>query len=95
MSILLEALYMVANTILSIYFFIVIIAALITWVNPDPYNPIVRILRNLTEPVFRFVRRILPFVVIQGLDLSPVVVLVAIQVAQLLLRRLMLTTLLH
>lgn len=88
MIILLKAVYLVASAIINIYFFIVIIAALITWVNPDPYNPIVRILRGLTEPVFRFVRRVIPFVVIQGLDLSPVVVLVGLQLVQLLLREL-------
>ncbi|THB71571.1 MAG: YggT family protein [Desulfovibrio sp.] len=85
MSFLLKAIILVASTIINIYFFIVIIAALITWVSPDPYNPIVQILRRLTEPVFRLVRRVLPFVVIQGVDLSPVVVLIVLQVAQQLL----------
>ncbi len=85
MSFLLKAIILVASTIINIYFFIVIIAALITWVSPDPYNPIVQILRRLTEPVFRLVRRVLPFVVIQGVDLSPVVVLIALQVVQQLL----------
>jgi YggT family protein len=58
---------------------IVIIAALLSWVNPDPYNPIVRILHNLTEPVFYRVRKWLPFTYIGGIDLSPIVVLLAIQ----------------
>ena len=57
---------------------VVIISALLTWVNPDPYNPIVRTLRNLTEPVFWRIRRWMPFLNVGGLDLSPVVVLLAI-----------------
>jgi YggT family protein len=65
--------------VLTLYFWIVIISALLTWVNPDPYNPIVRILRNLTEPVFYRVRRWVPFTYMGGIDLSPIVVLLAIQ----------------
>ncbi|RQD61793.1 MAG: YggT family protein [Desulfonatronovibrio sp. MSAO_Bac4] len=75
----LTAIISVADTLLSLYFWIVIISALLSWVNPDPYNPIVRILRNLTEPVFNQVRRLIPFTNIGGIDLSPVVVLIAIQ----------------
>ena len=52
---------------------IVIIAALISWVNPDPYNPIVRFLYSVTEPVFAMVRRRLPFPPM-GIDLSPLIV---------------------
>ncbi len=64
---------------LNAYFWIVIISAVLTWVNPDPYNPIVRALRGLTEPVFLQIRRKLPFVMVGGLDLSPIVVLLAIK----------------
>lgn len=76
---LLAAIASVIGTVLTLYFWIVIISAVISWVNPDPYNPIVRILRNLTEPVFARIRRWIPFVVIGGIDLSPIVVLLAIQ----------------
>lgn len=79
LSNLLQAFASVIDTLLTLYFWIVIIAALLSWVNPDPYNPIVRILHNLTEPVFYRVRKWLPFTYIGGLDLSPVVVLLAIQ----------------
>ena len=48
-----------------------------SWVNPDPYNPIVRFLYGITEPVFAFVRRYLP-ILPMGLDLSPLIVLLAI-----------------
>ncbi|WP_028574499.1 YggT family protein [Desulfonatronovibrio hydrogenovorans] len=75
----LTAIISVADTLLSLYFWIVIISALLSWVNPDPYNPIVRILRNLTEPVFYRVRTWIPFTNLGGIDLSPVVVLIGIQ----------------
>jgi YggT family protein len=67
----------VLDIVLNIYMWIVIIAALISWVNPDPYNPIVRFLYSVTEPVFGFVRRRLPLPPM-AIDLSPIVVLLAI-----------------
>ena len=79
------AIAMVLGYLLWIYWWIVLIAVLLTWVNPDPYNPIVRFLRNVTEPVFYQVRRRLPFVVIGGWDLSPIVVMLAIRVLQIVL----------
>ncbi len=57
---------------------IVIIAALVSWVNPDPRNPIVRFLRGVTEPLFRPFRRLLPASRTGGIDLSPLFVLLII-----------------
>ena len=71
----LSAIALVLGSLLNIYFWIVVIAAVLTWVRPDPYNPIVRTLRLLTEPVFYRV----PFTYTSGLDFSPVVVLLAIE----------------
>jgi YggT family protein len=62
---------------LEIYMWLIIARALISWVNPDPYNPIVRFLYNVTEPVLSYLRRRFPMVY-GGLDLSPLVVLAAI-----------------
>jgi YggT family protein len=76
---LLHAVAVVLNIALSLYFWVVIISAILSWVSPDPYNPVVRIIRSLTEPVFAMVRRWLPFTFISGLDLSPIVVLLGIQ----------------
>ena len=76
------ALAQVISFLLTAYFWVVIAASIITWVNPDPYNPIVRFLRSATDPVLYRIRRYFPFVVVGGLDLSPVVVLLAVQVAQ-------------
>lgn len=76
---LLFAIAQVISTVLTLYFWVVIISACLSWVNPDPYNPIVRFLRSMTEPVFYRIRRWLPFVVVGGFDLSPIVVLLVIQ----------------
>ncbi|MDD2220229.1 MAG: YggT family protein [Desulfoplanes sp.] len=84
---LLQAVASVLDTLLSLYFWVVIISALLTWVNPDPYNPIVRILRNLTEPVFYRIRKWIPFTYISGIDFSPVVLLLAIQFVKIFLIR--------
>lgn len=75
----LGALASVMGYLLNIYFWIVVIASLITWVNPNPYNPIVRGLRMLTEPVFYRVRKWLPFTYAGGIDFSPVIVLIGIE----------------
>lgn len=77
----------ILDSLLSLYFWIVIIAVLLTWVRPDPYNPIVRTLNALTEPVLYRIRRLLPFTYISGLDLSPVVLLIAIQLIQMVVIR--------
>ncbi|MBV8055443.1 MAG: YggT family protein [Deltaproteobacteria bacterium] len=65
--------------LLSLYFWIVIISAVLSWIEPNPYNPIVRVIYSLTEPVFDFVREHLP-VIFSGIDLSPLVVIIVIQI---------------
>lgn len=70
----------VLDALLELYKWIIIVAALISWVNPDPYNPIVRFLYRATEPVLRPIRRRIGFGM--GLDLSPVIVLLAIMFLQ-------------
>jgi YggT family protein len=62
---------------LSLYMYIIIARALISWVNPDPYNPIVRFLNSITEPVLYRIRRKLPLF-FGGMDFSPIVVILAI-----------------
>ena len=57
--------------VLNLYFWVVIVAAVLSWVRPDPYNPVVRALRTLTEPVFYRVRKWLPFTYTNGIDFSP------------------------
>ena len=62
---------------IQIYIWIIIIRALISWVSPDPSNPVVRFLYRATEPVLQPVRRRLPTYQI-GLDLSPMLVIFAL-----------------
>ncbi len=68
--------------LLSLYSWVIIAAALITWVSPDPRNPIVQLLSRVTEPVLRPVRQLLPPWKTGGLDLSPLIVLIAIQIVE-------------
>ncbi|MBI2061193.1 MAG: YggT family protein [Nitrospirae bacterium] len=79
----LAGLAVVLDGLLTFYFWIVVVGALISWVNPDPYNPIVRFLRGVTEPVFRPIRRLLGrWMMVSGIDLSPLVVILLIQFLQ-------------
>ena len=71
----------VVNAVLNIYWWIIIASAVLSWVNPDPYNPIVRFLRSATEPVMYRVRRVLPLA-FGGVDFTPIVVLLAITFLQ-------------
>ena len=66
---------------LSLYMWIIIGRAVISWVNPDPYNPIVRFLNSATEPVLYPIRRRLP-VYLGGIDFSPIIVILAIVFCQ-------------
>ncbi len=72
----LSAIAQVLNMLLSLYMWIIIARAVLSWVNPDPYNPIVRFINQATEPVLYQVRRYLPS--FGGIDFSPIVVLLLI-----------------
>ena len=78
LSTLIEAIAQILHMVLNIYIWVVIISALITWVRPDPYNPIVQILRRLTEPVYETMRRYFP-TVIGGIDLAPIILIIGLQ----------------
>ena len=77
---LLEAIAFILNSALTIYMWIIIISSLLTWVNPDPYNPIVRFLYSVTDPVLRPIRRRLGMAM--GIDISPLIVIFAIMFAR-------------
>ena len=80
LSNLLTAIAGVLGMVLTLYMYIVIARALLSWVNPDPRNPIVRFLYNATEPLLYRVRRVLPSM--GGVDFSPLVVIVGIYFLQ-------------
>ena len=83
MSALIYALVQVIHTVINLYIWMIIIAAVLSFVQPNPSNPTVRSLivglYRLTEPAFAWVRRKMPFVVVGGIDLSPIVILLALQ----------------
>ena len=67
----------VLDIVLTLYMWIIIARAVISWVNPDPYNPIVRFLSSVTEPVLFPIRRRLP-ISLGGIDFSPIIVILVI-----------------
>jgi len=73
-STLIQALAQILHMVINIYIWVVIIAALVSWVRPDAYNPIVQTLYRLTEPVYAWIRRYIPTVV-GGIDLAPLIVI--------------------
>ncbi len=74
---LLIAVAKVLDVVLVVFMWIVIARAILSWVSPDPYNPIVRFIHNITEPVLSQIRRRLP-VNFGGIDFSPILVLLAV-----------------
>jgi YggT family protein len=72
----LQAVAQILHMAINIYVWIVIISALSSWLNPDPYNPIVRFLRGATEPLLYRIRRFLPMA--GGIDFSPLVLILAL-----------------
>lgn len=71
------AIAQIVDLAFSIYIFIVIARALVSWVSPDPYNPIVRFLHSATDPVLSRIQRLLPLQ-FGGIDFSPVVLLIGL-----------------
>jgi YggT family protein len=74
---LLAAVAEVLRWVLNIFMWIVIARAILSWVNPDPYNPIVRFIHNVTEPVLYQIRKRIPLN-FGGMDFSPIIVLLAV-----------------
>ncbi len=82
-------LYYLIRSIGTLYIWIIIIASFLSFVRPDPYNPIVQVLTRLTEPAFAFIRKKLPFVVMSGIDLSPLVIIFGLQFIDIIVRNLL------
>ncbi len=73
----LSSVLVVVLGIISLYKWVIIISALLSWVQPDPYNPIVQMLNRLTQPAYALVRRYIP-TVFGGMDLAPLVIIFAL-----------------
>ena len=71
--------------LINVYIWVVIIAALLSFVNPDPYNPIVQFLSRVTKPAYSFVRRLMR-TDFNGLDLAPLVIIIGLQVITILIQ---------
>jgi len=69
----------IALSVINIYIWVVIIAALLSFVNPDPYNPIVQFLYRTTNPAYAFVRRFIK-TQFNGIDLAPLVIIIGLQI---------------
>lgn len=80
---LLTALAQITDLVLNLVLFLIFIRAIISWVNPDPYNPIVQFLYKTTEPVLEPIRRFLPLGFRFGIDISPIVAFLLIRFLQL------------
>ena len=75
-GIVIQGLYDLIQLIIDIFIFAIFIQAILSWVNPDPYNPVSGLLRSLTSPVLGPVRKLLP--AMGGFDLSPIVALIGL-----------------
>ncbi len=74
----------IVHSLITVYIWILIIGALLSWVRPDPYNPIVQIIYRLTEPAYKLLRRFMP-TVFNGLDLAPIILIVALNIIDVIL----------
>lgn len=74
----------IIHSLLTIYIWVVIIGALLSWVRPDPYNPIVQIIHRLTQPAYDLIRRLMP-TVFNGLDMAPIILIVGLNVIDIIL----------
>ena len=68
----------VLDIILTMLYWLILVRALISWVSPDPFNPIVEFLYKVTEPILYPIRKLLPFSLKFGIDISPIIAFLAI-----------------
>ncbi len=90
MSVILFAIAQLIHTVITLYIWIVIISALLSFVQPNPHNQLVQIIYRLTEPVYSWVRVKFPFMVFSGVDLSPLAIILALQFIDTILMRILL-----
>jgi len=76
-----SGLLMILNNLIWVYMWVIIISALLSFVRPDPFNPVVQMLYRLTNPAYALVRRFIP-TMFNGIDLAPLVIIISLQVVQ-------------
>ncbi len=82
-------LFQLLNSLIHLYQIAIIVAVIMSWIQANPYNPIVRFFYRITEPLLDAVRQAFPFLMVGGLDLSPLVVLLLLQFTRNVLYRLL------
>lgn len=80
MGIIITSIANMLHMLIWAYMWVLIIAVFLSWVRPDPSNPIVQVLYRLSYPVLDFARRKLYFLVFNGVDLSPLAVIIRLQI---------------
>lgn len=77
-------LFSILNNLVLVYMWIIIISALLSFVRPDPFNPIIQMLYRLTNPVYALVRRYVS-TMFNGIDLAPLIIIIGLQVLQIII----------
>jgi len=75
------------HTVINAYIWIIIISAVLSFIKPDPYNQLVQAIYKLTEPVYAYIRKQMPFLVISGMDLTPLILILGLQFIDTLMMR--------
>jgi len=86
LALFLESIATILHGLIFVYIWVVIGGAVLSWVNPDPYNPIVQTIRRLTEPVYGYIRRYIP-TLYGGIDFAPIILIITLQFLDLFLVR--------
>ncbi len=74
----LRALAQIIHTLIQLYILVIIVRAIISWMGDIPPNPLVMIIIRLTDPLFRFLHRRMPFLIVGGIDISPMIIVFAL-----------------
>ncbi len=82
-----DAVAVILHMLISAYIIVVLAACVVSWFRVSPYHPAVRVLSQLTEPVFSFIRRKLPFSILGQVDLSPLILIIGLELVDLVVVR--------
>ena len=92
---LIQAAALILDKVLELYNLVMIVAVIVSWVSADPFNPLVRFLRSVTDPVFDWIRTRLPFTRVGMMDLSPMVAFLGVYFLRLFLVRTLIDLSIH
>ena len=69
----------ILDMVIRAYIFVIIAAALISWVRPDPFNPIVQLLYRLSAPAYNLIRKLRIPTIFGGIDIAPIIILLGLE----------------